>query len=71
MADYSTTEISKNWELWNQYVNPSGAMTRQEFDDLTIQERNLIQRECFPDECPDIDAEGNEIADYEEDGYAN
>lgn len=24
---HSTTEISQSWDLWNEYVNPSGAMS--------------------------------------------
>lgn len=58
---HSTTEISNDWDLWNEYVNPSGEMEREEFEAMSTQEKNKFQKECFPDECDDVDDDGNEI----------
>jgi hypothetical protein len=50
----STLEISTNYDLWMEYVSPGFPFSREEFDSLTVTEKNEIQRKCFPDECDDL-----------------
>lgn len=39
--------VATNWFLWNEYVNTYAAMTRAEFDALTVGERIALQIEIF------------------------
>jgi hypothetical protein len=51
MSKYTNTQIAGNWDLWTQYVNASGAQSREQWDALTIDERLAIISECgFGDE---------------------
>lgn len=47
-------QIARDWNLWAEYVDPSAAMTREEFEAMTIDERVALQETVFgPDErCP-------------------
>ena len=40
-------QIARDWNLWCEAVNPSGAMTREEFDAMTIPERVAFIVGCF------------------------
>ena len=41
------TEIANNWTLWQEYVDPSATMTREEFDAMPLAEKLQIQADCF------------------------
>lgn len=58
---HSTTEISGNFSLWQEFVDPDGTMSESEFDAMSVRDKNLHQRACFPVECEDVDSRGNEI----------
>lgn len=58
---HSTTEISNSFSLWQEFADPGATMSKEEFDTLSTQEKNKMQREMFPGECDDVDADGNVI----------
>ena len=67
---YTMAEIAQDYELWEEYVDPSGTMTEEEFDELDTAEKVRMQREMFPGEAAEEDAaaaEAAEDADAEED----
>ena len=44
-------QIASDFNIWQEYADPSGTMTRQEWDELTIEDRiNLLQSCGFEDE---------------------
>jgi hypothetical protein len=45
-------EIASDWNLWREYIDPSGVMTREEFDAMTIEERVASIEGCFPPDAP-------------------
>jgi len=47
---HTNEQIANDWNLWNQYVNPSGAQTIEQWEALTISERIAIIVECFGNE---------------------
>jgi len=57
---YTTTEISNSFALWSEYVDPDGTMTEEEFESLSEQEKNKMQKQMFPNECDDVDQNGNQ-----------
>lgn len=58
---HSTTEISNSFSLWQEYVDPNGTMSEEEFDALSTQDKNKMQREMFTGECDDVDENGNDV----------
>ena len=38
----SPDAIARSWELWTDYVDPLGTMTRDEFDALLLEDRLAI-----------------------------
>lgn len=40
-------ERAKNWLLWQEFVDPDGTMTKEEFDRLSIQDKIEIQVEIW------------------------
>jgi len=46
----SYAELSTNWHLWCEYVNPSGAQSRAEWDALSVEERIALCVACFGEE---------------------
>jgi len=53
MTKVTSKQIASNWHLWNEYVNPSGAMSHEEFEALTVEERLEIMEEIWPGENED------------------
>ena len=45
--NYTNEEIANDWNLWNQYVNASGAQTFEQWDALTVSERLELIEACF------------------------
>jgi hypothetical protein len=46
----SRKELARDWDLWCEYVNPSGAMSRDEFDAMTEDQRLTFMAACFGDD---------------------
>lgn len=42
--------IASDFALWNEFVNTDGAMTEQEFDALTVDQKVALQVEAFGEE---------------------
>lgn len=40
-------QIAGSWDLWNEFVNADGNMSRGEFDDLDDDAKIAMQREAF------------------------
>ena len=40
-------EIANNWNLWIEYVDQDGTMTREEFDAMTADQKIALQVEAF------------------------
>ena len=53
-------EIAEDYDLWEIYVDPSGNMTEKEFQSLSTKEKVAMQREMFPGEAAEEDAEAAE-----------
>lgn len=47
----SHKECAENFSLWAEYVDPHAAMTREEFDALSIAEKIAMQVEAFGPEA--------------------
>jgi hypothetical protein len=47
MSQATYTEIANDWSLWNEFVNTDAAMSRDEFDTLTIEQKVALQVEAF------------------------
>ena len=47
MSQATYAEIANNWHLWNELVNTDAAMTREEFDALTTEQKVALQVEAF------------------------
>ena len=47
MSQATYTEIANNWNLWNEFVNTDAAMSREEFDALTTEQKVALQVEAF------------------------
>lgn len=41
-------EIASDYELWEQYADPHGTMTEDEFDNLTHRQKTRMLSEMFP-----------------------
>ena len=48
---YTMAEIAEDYELWEEFVDPSANMTEAEFDALSTDEKVKMQREMFPYEA--------------------
>ena len=46
-------EIAHNWNLWIEYVDPDGDMTRDEFDAMTTEQKIALQVEAFGEQDND------------------
>lgn len=44
---HTYAEIAADWVLWNEFVNTDAAMTREEFDALTVEQKVALQVEAF------------------------
>lgn len=44
---HTYAEIAADWALWNEFVNVDAAMSREEFDSLTIEQKVSMQVEMF------------------------
>lgn len=44
---YTYAQIAADWYLWIEYFDGDGAMTRDEFDALTIDQKVALQVEAF------------------------
>lgn len=47
MTHLTYAEIANNWNLWIDYVDPDGNMTREEFDAMTTEQKIALQIEAF------------------------
>ena len=44
-------QIASDFNIWQEYADPSGTMTREEWDELTIEDRIALLEACgFEDE---------------------
>ncbi len=46
-ASLNYSACAKSWALWNEFVNVDAVMTREEFDDLTVDQKIALQVEAF------------------------
>ena len=54
MSKATYTEIANDWNLWNEFVNTDAAMSRDEFDALTTEQKVALQVEAFgPEQAAD------------------
>jgi len=47
MKTYTYQECAENFEIWAEYVDPDGTMTREEFDEMTTENKIQICVDCF------------------------
>jgi hypothetical protein len=47
MNEKSYADIAASFPLWQEYVDPSGLTTEEEFDAMTIDEKIEFQVKCF------------------------
>jgi len=47
------TEIASNFALWQEYCDPHGHTTREEFDAMTVEEKVQFQRKMWPHDLKD------------------
>ena len=40
-------DIATDWNLWAEYVDPGGTMTKGEFSAMPIQEKLYLMEDCF------------------------
>lgn len=43
----SNTEIAASYDLWREYVDPSGIDSEEEFEAYSMEERLQIIQDCF------------------------
>jgi hypothetical protein len=43
-------QIARDWDLWCDYIDPNAAMSRAEFDAMTVEQRVALIEEIFPDD---------------------
>lgn len=44
---YSYEEIAEDYDLWEEYVDPNGSMSKEFFDAMTIEEKVRLQENIF------------------------
>ncbi len=49
----SCAQIANDWNLWNKHVNADAAMTREEFDALTTEQKVALQVKAFGPKAAD------------------
>jgi hypothetical protein len=47
MKTYTYQQCAENFEIWAEYVDPDGTMTRKEFDEMTTANKIQICVDCF------------------------
>jgi len=47
------TEVATDFSLWQEYVDPDGHMTEEEFNAMSIEEKVKFQREMWPHDLED------------------
>jgi hypothetical protein len=47
MSSPTYSEIAGSFGLWEEYVDPSGHMTEEQFDEMTLSERMDFIVGCF------------------------
>ena len=47
MRTITYEEIAESFELWGEYVDPSGCDTETDFNRMTVEEKIAIQVHCF------------------------
>jgi 5'-deoxynucleotidase YfbR-like HD superfamily hydrolase len=51
MAKFTNRQIAESFQLWQEYIDPMATMTEEQFDALTVEERERMIEEMFgPDE---------------------
>lgn len=46
-SKYTDEQIAESWELWQQYIDPQGTMTKDEFDAMSFDECLAMLHDCF------------------------
>ncbi|MCO7643667.1 hypothetical protein NJI34_43695 [Pseudomonas sp. S 311-6] len=46
-ANYTYEQIANDFHLWGEYVDPDAAMTEDEFNALTVEQKVALQVEAF------------------------
>ena len=44
---YTYEQVAENYELWSEYVDPDATMTKEEFDNLSTEEKVEMQEDMF------------------------
>lgn len=44
-------EIAEDFDLWQEYVDPDGYTTRQEFEEATLEESLAVIHDLWPGDC--------------------
>jgi len=57
---HTMAEIAEDYELWMEFVDPDATMTEEEFDALSTEEKIAMQREIFPYEAAEEDAQNDD-----------
>jgi hypothetical protein len=57
MTKYTNREVAEKFELWGEYFDPNAEITRDEFDAMTVDEREKMIEGAFG-----TDAEQSEMA---------
>jgi len=47
MSRVTRYDIVRNYQLWRDYVDPSGYTTEEEFKEMSIEEKEKFYVECF------------------------
>lgn len=52
MQSPSNEKIISDYNLWQEYVDPNGLTTKEQFDKMTDEQKRQILAECFGSEKP-------------------
>jgi hypothetical protein len=51
----TNADICSDFRLWQEYVDPNGTITEEQFDEMSSEEKRQIIRDCFGDDEADKD----------------
>lgn len=46
---YTNEQIANSYILWGQYIDPMGLDSRENWENMSLEERINIINQCFPD----------------------
>jgi hypothetical protein len=50
MSKHTNEELAENFNLWQEYVDPSGLTSREEFEAQSVEEKIAFIVSCFGNE---------------------